>query len=323
MKPTLCCTTLFTLALLLTTSLQAHPSHTHDDEPQQLAQADRPFNNQRSTNRPPRHMEPVELPEPIISITIEGDTRVIRANGLPNHQTGDFPNNGNPNAIRPQNHEFRLPLNPTISDEPTSARPQFGVALNGVIFDAGTAEFWTPTRDRAFGGRSPWNYEALTGGINLGLDQNNAHVQPTGKYHYHGIPTGLIQTIAGEQDTHRVMHLGWALDGFPIYGPWGYDDPMVPNSELRQLKSSYQLKQGHRPASPQGPGGPYDGTFGLDFEYVPNLGDLDECNGRFGVTPEFPNGTYYYVITQDFPSIPRMWRGQPPRRSPRGFGPPR
>ena len=40
-------------------------------------------------------------------------------------------------------------------------------------------------------------------------------------------------------------------------------------------------------------------------------GQLDEANGRIGVTPEFPNGTYYYVLTEDFPGIPRYLAGTP------------
>ena len=50
----------------------------------------------------------------------------------------------------------------------------FGVALNGVPFDPGTAEYWENDRS------SDWRYDALSGKINLGLDQNNAHVQPNG-----------------------------------------------------------------------------------------------------------------------------------------------
>jgi hypothetical protein len=38
---------------------------------------------------------------------------------------------------------------------------------------------------------------------------------------------------------------------------------------------------------------------------------LDECNGRFTVTPEFPNGTYAYFLTRDWPVIPRAFRGKP------------
>ncbi|MFO1162141.1 MAG: YHYH protein [Reyranellaceae bacterium] len=55
--------------------------------------------------------------------------------------------------------------------------------------------------------------EALSGARPLGIDQNKAHVQPDGSYHYHGLPTGLIDRLGG-----RGMGLlvGWAADGFPI-----------------------------------------------------------------------------------------------------------
>lgn len=48
-----------------------------------------------------------------------------------------------------------------------------------------------------------------------------------------------------------------------------------------------------------------------DWTYVAGAGDLDECNGRFGVTPEHPEGTYYYVVTDTFPFVPRLFRGTP------------
>ncbi|MCA8998272.1 MAG: YHYH protein, partial [Planctomycetaceae bacterium] len=75
------------------------------------------------------------------------------------------------------------------------------------------------------------------------------------------------------------------------------------------------------------PGGRFDGTFVQDYEFMKGLGDLDEYNGRVGVTPEYPQGIYYYVITNQFPFIPRELRGeadasfarQPP---PGGFGGP-
>lgn len=271
-------------------------------------------------------MEQVELPAPEVSITIEGEYRVIRANGLPNHEVGQFPNEGNPNALRAQSHEVKLPLAPKVAEQPTVARPEFGIALNGVIFDAGTGEFWTPENDRSLTARSEWNYEALGGGVPLGIDQNNAHVQPTGKYHYHGVPTGLLDELQHDHehasehdhDHNGMIQLGWAFDGFPIYSNRGYKDPNDATSELVQLRSSYRLKAGERPEPPEGPGGEYDGTFGLDWEYVEGSGDLDECNGRFGVTPEFPEGTYYYVITEEFPSIPRFWKGTAEGRGARG-----
>lgn len=109
----------------------------------------------------------------------------------------------------------------------------------------------------------------------------------------------------------QLTLLGWAFDGFPIYGPSGFSDAWDQESEVRELRTSYQLKSGDRPSPPDGPGEEYDGTFGLDYEYIAGSGDLDECNGRFGVTPEYPQGTYYYVVSDAFPQVPRMWRGQP------------
>jgi YHYH protein len=52
-------------------------------------------------------------------------------------------------------------------------------------------------------------------------------------------------------------------------------------------------------------------VFQQDWEYVAGLGDLDECNGRKGVTPEFPNGTYHYVITDSYPYLQRCVKGTP------------
>jgi hypothetical protein len=77
-------------------------------------------------------------------------------------------------------------------------------------------------------------------------------------------------------------------------------------SPTRRLRSSYRLRGGQRK---DGPGGKFDGTFVEDFEFVAAAGDLDECNGRTGPTPEFPGGTYYYVLTDEFPYIPRQFRG--------------
>ncbi len=108
-----------------------------------------------------------------------------------------------------------------------------------------------------------------------------------------------------------MIQLGWAFDGFPIYGPLGHADPMDPASPLVELRPGYQLKPGTRPAPPDGPGNAYDGTFTHDWEYVAGTGDLDQANGRFGVTPEFPDGTYHYVLTKAYPCIPRYFHGTP------------
>ncbi len=248
-----------------------------------------------------------------VSITVSGAYRYIRSNGIPDHATGQFPNAGNPNTMSEQNYVFRMPLVGAYAAEtvPLNMSP-FGVAINGVPFDPGA--------DR----NSGWQYEAMALGARLGIDQNNAHVQPNGAYHYHGIPTGLLDKL---KQANRPVLIGYAADGFPIYGPYGYRSPRDPNSGLTKLKPSYRVKSGNRDnvgnshsgtnsggnswATGNGPGGKYDGTFVQDYEYVAKLGDLDDCNGRYGYTPEYPKGTYYYVVTDNYPYIPRAYKGTP------------
>ncbi|MBM3644345.1 MAG: YHYH protein [Alphaproteobacteria bacterium] len=225
--------------------------------------------------------------------------RFIRADGIANHATGRFPNDGNPNSIRRQDYYFRLPLKPQKTGCVVFYRPNhlFGVAVNGVVFDPNTAEFWR--NDRSSG----WMIEALSGATPLGIDRNNAHVQPDGSYHYHGLPMGLLELL----DYRNTMALiGWAADGFPIYGPFGYRDPRNPQSGLIELRPSWSLKAER---DQPGPSGKPDGTYVLDYGWTQGSGDLDECNGRTGVTPEFPQGTYYYVVTKPFPHVPRCFMG--------------
>ena len=89
-----------------------------------------------------------------VSIGIEGTYRVIRADGLPDHETGAFPNRGNPNRISAQRYDYRVPVNPQPAGRVTALRMQsFGIAINGVPFDPGAAEFWNNDRN--------WQYEAM------------------------------------------------------------------------------------------------------------------------------------------------------------------
>ena len=249
------------------------------------------------------HVIANQAPPALSNVTIKStDThRIIQSNGIPNHGVGLFPNPRNPNGIREQNYSYKVPLKPQLQLKPTTlVRQPWGIAINGVLFDPGTAEYWRGNR------QGTWNYEALSGKLNLGLDSNHAHVQPNGAYHYHGLPTALWKSISmGKPGMHL---LGWAADGFPIYGPYAHTEANKATSPIKKMKSSYAVKQGNRP---EGPGGNYDGTFTADYTYVAGTGDLDECGGRLGVTPEFPKGTYYYVLTEDYPFIPRLFKGKP------------
>lgn len=236
-----------------------------------------------------------------VNISTDGTYRTIKSDGIPNHSTGAFPNAGNPNTISEQDYTFRMLLNPKFSGTIThlSMYP-FGVAINGIPFDPGANEFWN--RDR----NSGWQYEAMSLGARLGIDQNNAHVQPNGAYHYHGLPTGLLQRLAA---VGKPVLLGYAADGFPIYGPYGFSSTKSGGTAAKMIPG-YRLKSGSRPGG-NGPGGHYDGQFVQDYEFARGTGDLDECNGRTAVTAEYPKGTYLYVITDSYPYIPRAFRGIP------------
>src|SRR5205823_12543069 len=133
----------------------------------------------------------------------------------------------------------------------------------------------------------------------------------------HGLPTGLMAKLGG--DGGKMLLVGYAADGFPIYTSFGHTVANDANSPLKKMRASYQLKKGSRSGGPEGK---YDGRFTADYEYVKGSGDLDECNGRFGITPEYPQGIYHYYITDEFPQLARFWRGTPdPSFFKRGPGP--
>ena len=232
-----------------------------------------------------------------VTITESGNQRIVTSNGIPDHAVGRFPNRGNPNRIKAQSYRFVMPLSPTAVKRPRIQRGMlFGVAVNGVPFDPGTAEVWKGNR------RSGWNYEALGGAVPLGLDENFGHVQPNGAYHYHGLPVGLMQELGWRRSAESPL-IGYAADGFPIYAITA-----AVNGKVVEMTSSYRLKSGNRPGGSQ-PSGDYDGTFVQDYEYVAGSGSLDECNGAFVTTADYPNGTYAYFLTNDYPVIPRCHKG--------------
>ena len=95
------------------------------------------------------------------------------------------------------------------------------------------------------------------------------------------------------QITGHSPIIGWAYDGNPIYGPFGYSEPDNINSELKIIQSSYNTditKVVNRPTG-------YAAGFFVEDNVFDESGDLDIHNGRFGNTPEFPNGIYAYFAT--------------------------
>ena len=231
--------------------------------------------------------------ENAVSITTEGDFRVIKSNGWPDHAPGDFPRRGNPNTASPQNYAFRIPLKPAAADEPQRRGGWFfGVAVNGVPFEAGTAETWNNDP------RSGWRYEANTGFLNLGLDEHSAHVQPNGAYHYHATPTGLVQRLGGDEG--KMLLIAWAADGYEVFT--AFCSSLKDGAPGRAMKSSWRLKPGARPEQASGPGGNYDGRFTEDWEFAKDSGDLDELNGTSRRRPSIPQASTTITSPRSFRS---------------------
>ena len=175
-------------------------------------------------------------------------------------------------------------------------------------------------------------------GENQTFDACTGHQPGSGDYHHHANPVclraqlgdnlGLVRSLRTGVSyrekaapwTHSPI-LGWAFDGYPIYGPYGYSDPKSATSAVRRMRTSFRLRTitertslpdwlaaSHAPVpqklDPSQYGPPVNAKFPLgryqeDFDYVESLGDLDQYNGRFTVTPEFPSGVYAYFVTID------------------------
>ena len=117
------------------------------------------------------------------------------------------------------------------------------------------------------------------------------------------------QTLEQNDSLEHSPIIGWAFDGNPIYGPYGYQDPTDQGSTITRLNSSYRVKptlifDAQTNPYPVRTAGPLltdeaAGRFVEDYEYVFGLGDLDQYNGRFCKTPQFPTGRYCYFVTID------------------------
>ncbi len=196
-----------------------------------------------------------------------------------------------------------------------------------------------------------WRRNAYYGEVQT-FDSCVGHQPGTGDYHYHANPLCLraqlndnLITVKNsrvgavyQEGSGPFQHspiLGWMFDGYPIYGPYGYSSATDATSDVKRLASGFRLRAiTERSSLPDWAmpnhsgvaqtltsaqyGPPINTTYPLgryneDFEWAAGVGDLDQYNGRFEVTPEFPNGTYAYHVTIDEngdPAYPYLIGGQ-------------
>lgn len=178
-----------------------------------------------------------------VTATVEGDRRVIRANGLPTTPTGTFPvprgteahrYDPNPNRIAERTVLLTLPATPTVA--PTPGCLPFGTI--GVTV-TGAAIFNALDADRR---------DAVANEI---FDACGGHPAPGGVYHIHGPSPCLPRAEAGR---HAPV-VGWALDGFAIHGAEDADGQPVAEADLDEC-------HGHVGPAPQP-----DGTVKTVYHY--------------------------------------------------------
>ncbi|MFK8058256.1 MAG: YHYH protein [Saprospiraceae bacterium] len=260
----------------------------------------------------------------------------VTATGIPAYPTGPFLDR-NPSFAENQESIFQIPLNPTQNtgtlDETVGGN--IGIFINGVaLFDYRDGVAWDPTTQSLCGGpgndRCPggpnatqdWTRDAIPAEM-PGFDCSKGH-PAMGNYHHHQNPSAFkldletVSTVCNLYDadglyaidsTEHAPLIGYAYDGFPIYGAYGFANADGTGGVTRIL-SGYQLRniteRTTKPdgtASDAGPG--FDGDYFLgyfreDYEFVDDANNdavLDEHNGRICITPEYPNGTYAYFAT--------------------------
>lgn len=284
----------------------------------------------------------------------------IHTTGLASHIMGPWYLNAAktnlfPNYPSNTASKFRFPRTPTISTTKVSTGlGATGRMVNGVsMFDCRDAFSYSnanaadATPGGAFTGDGVWNRDAYHN-ESVTFDPAYAH-QAGNNYHYHAQPIALRHQLGDHVDynattgiyteraTAATAHsplLAWALDGLPVYGPYGYSDPNNASSGVRRMVSGFVLRNGANgttnltstgrttlaawagrvqnrattlAANLYGPA--VNATFALghyieDFDYLGDLGftlgthfDLNEQNVRFCITPEFPSGTWAYFTT--------------------------
>jgi len=160
----------------------------------------------------------VEWPSEL-DVTVEGDTRVLTTNNLPSHATGEYPVDrdteagsidANPSDITAQSYTIELPANPTLADEPTCPGGEAGLLLTGVVLNIGI--------DAAGRDAVAWEVQ----------DSCEGHPHGGGVYHYHSVTDCVDDTAS---DGHSDL-VGYALDGFGIFGHLGEDGEVLTNEDL-------------------------------------------------------------------------------------------
>lgn len=189
----------------------------------------------------------------------------IRTTGLASHVMGPWYLDANKNNLFPNypsntNSIYRIPRTPTVNTNksPTTLGAA-GYYVNGVAmfncldaFSYSNSNSRDATPNSTFTGDGIWNRDAYVN-ESVTFDAANAH-QAGNTYHYHASSPALRHQLGDSVDYDEATNtytenptatpkhspiLGWAADGFPVYGPYGYSDPNNSTSNVRRMLSGY------------------------------------------------------------------------------------
>ncbi len=244
-----------------------------------------------------------------VAISSDNNNCTIATNSIPNHDFNDSSANFH-NEVKAIPASYTVSRSPTLAAKKTalSQRLNNGVMLNGVVLDILSAGCYQPDGRRVDANgnvksgcrtNDGWLLDPRSSNSGFGEDQYNGHPQPNGMYHYHGNPNAMFDDNPGTEGSPLI---GFAADGFPIYGSYFLD---AETDTVRKAASGYTLKQGSRGTkSNSNPGGLHDGTYIDDWEFT-DIGDLDECNGMT------VDGQYGYYVTDSYPWVIKCFSGTP------------
>jgi hypothetical protein len=214
------------------------------------------------------------------SVREDDEFLYVESAGLSLHSFGALEANQYDPPAGPRTLSFRIPRHPEPAD-PRQAHAPLGVIG---VFVTGVP-IYNPIGTASYRDQNIWHLDAVAAS-RAGTSQ-------------------LVSALQANSSRHSPV-IGFALDGYPIYGPYGWD----PDGNVKRMRSSYRLRaMAKRDVLPDGtllmPGqeGPDVGSefplgmFAEDYEFVPGSGELDEHNARRVRTPEYPDGVYAYFLS--------------------------
>ncbi|TYZ65572.1 hypothetical protein PybrP1_003174, partial [[Pythium] brassicae (nom. inval.)] len=148
-----------------------------------------------------------------MSVVYTSTSVVVRTTGVPNGAYGPFPNIYNPHSVKAQNHVFTFPRQPVLQAKPTALAVDtpVGVMINGVPFFASSSAVYGS------------NVMASSSPALLLMDKCNGLVDSGGDYRYYASPDCLLRELKADERNKPSPLIGYAFDGFPLYGPYNED----------------------------------------------------------------------------------------------------